>query len=553
MKLSRFHGNNYHIYIADTNIDKEANYPAMINLLLDSTIDASLKLSIIEKFETSHLQEAFDFAQNHKVINNIFQAVLVNHGAWSDNFSQKDAYLALPAFKKEREQLDNLFLYLLKKFPVDLTQETFLLNSSMLTSLLVYELPRSLDYALKSLTEEKRTEFFDNTQIDFNDGSYSPDKRTSVYFRIFHENNRKMIDVLINNGFNLNMIDHNHRNIGFYVNNKDLLLHLVDKGFNFDLNFSDGNQKLKTYIKNPDMTMDYNSQFLKFIEDEIALLPPDIEDMFKELPASFNKDNKSLFKKKFDFFYKNVGTHIYKDISISDVIALHMIKNSPLWSKANHVEFLKNFIKKENIPVTKGLERLYNFYIEENADRYSDKKIKLSDNEIYAFLDKVEYLISIKDEHFSVPFLLDNIGYTFFDDMSFIDKNTVDNMNNQRLTALAHIIFLQNSSEYKWKDNRYMLSYIVGKLRKENIEPVITELIKDVFLEKKSFNDIRNTLKNIDLMYMDFIKLNNTFINSIVQSDEDKQSLSSLIEQITIMNSLDKNTVQSTLKSKKRM
>ncbi len=119
MKLSRFHGNNYHIYIADTNIKKNSTYPAMINLLLDSKIDAALKLSIIEKFEDSHLQEAFDFAQNHKVINNLFQATLVNHGAWSDNFSQKDTSLALPAFKKEREHLDKLFLYLLKKFPVD--------------------------------------------------------------------------------------------------------------------------------------------------------------------------------------------------------------------------------------------------------------------------------------------------------------------------------------------------------------------------------------------------------------------------------------------------
>lgn len=553
MKLSRFHGNNYHIYIADTNITQKDSYPAMINLLLDSKIDAALKLSIIEKFETCHLKEAFDFAKSDKVIDNIFQATLVNHGAWSDNFSQKDTSLALPAFKKEREHLDKLFLYLLKKFPVDLTKETFLLNSSMLTALLVYELPLSLDHALKMLTEEKRTEFFDNTQIDFNDGSYSPDKRTSVYFRIFHENNQKMIDTLINNGFDLNMIDHNHRNIGFYVNNKDLLLHLIDKGFKLDLNFSDNNQKLKHFIKNPDMNMDYNSHFLNFIEDEIASLPPDIEDMFKELPESFSKDKKSLFKKKFDFFYKNIGTYLHKDISISDVIALHMIKNKPHSCKANHVEFLKNFIIKENIPVSEGLARLYNFYIEENTDRYSDKKIKLSDNEIYAFLDKVEYLISIKNEHFSVPFLLDNIGYTFFDDMSFIDKNTVDNMNHQRLVALAHIVFLHNSSEYKWKDNRYMLSYIVGKLQKENIEPVITELIKDVFLEKKSFNDIRNTLKNIDPMYVDFIKLNNTFINTIVQNNQDKQSLSALLEQITIMNSLDKDTVQSTLKSKKRM
>jgi len=554
MKLSRFHGNNYHIYIADTNIEQEDNYPAMINLLLDSKIDAAFKLSIIKNFEPSHLQEAFAFAKGNKTIDNIFQAVLVNQGAWSDNFSQKDSFLALPAFKKEREHLDHLFLHLLEKFPVDLTQEKFLIDSSMLTALLVYELPLSLTYALKILTEEKRAEFFINTQIDFPDGSYTAsDKKRSIYFKIFHENNRKMIDKLIDNGFDLNMIDHNHRNVGFYVNNKDLLLYLIDKGFKFDLNFSDNHQKLKNFIKNPDHSMDYNLQFLNFIEDQIALLPPDIEDMFKELPDSFSKDKKTLFKKKVDFFYQNVGYHLYKDISISDVIALHMIKNKPYSCKVNHSEFLKGFIKKENIPVSEGLERLYNFYIEENIDRYSDKKIKLSENEIYAFLDKVESLISIKNEHFSVPFLLNNIGYTFFNNMSFVDKTTVNNMNHKRLKALTHVIFLQHTGQYTWKNNRYMFAYIVEKLKKENIEPVMTELIKDVFLDNKPFKEIRGTVKNLEPFYVDFIKQGNTFVNTIATTDEDRQSLSTLLETITIMNSLDKNASHNTVKSKKRM
>lgn len=553
MNLSKYHGNNFHIYSAEINIKISKEFPALIKLLLNNEISSSLKLDIIQQMKENHINESIEFAKRNENLKNIYQTILVNEGAWSDNFSQKDASFGIPAFKKERVSLDKLFLYFLEKTPTNLIHETFLNTSNMLTALIVYELPLSLNKALSILNEEEKVEFLKQTQIDFSVGAYSQDRKNSLYFRIFNDKNLDVINVLIDNGFNLNLIDINNQTIGFYLKDKELTEYLISKGLNFDLNYFDGVQKLKTCIKSDERRyFGYGTQFLNFVEDKITLLPPDLEDLFSELYHSFNKDKKTLFKKKFEFFYENTGSFLYKDISITDMILLHFCKQKN-YSQHDHSTFLTKFLEKENIS-SSSISEMAKYFIN---DSESDKNFKFSDDDIFAFIDKVGTLITLRNEHFSIYPLLNDVNSFLFDKLLGQDK-FIENLNTQRLSILADILFLNNQALYVLRNPRNSHNYynkkIIDKLEKEKINPVLTSLLKAIFIEQTDFVDLQEKLIQLESKYIDFIKKDMSVINILAHENENENKdnmLHSFIERYTITHSLSSSSNQ--IVQKKRL
>lgn len=553
MHLSQYYGITNHLYLSHVNLVQQDNFPAIINLLLQNNNSLShfLKLKIIESMKDEEIQKGFDFSRNHSELGSIFHALLINEGAWSNSFSQKEQAQGIIEQTKRIEQLDELFLYLYKKQPCDLYEQKFLDTSNMLAALLIHELPLSLDYALQNTSEENKKSFFNYSKIDFR---YNDNMKKSLFFNIFHNDSRKVIEVLIRHGFDLNFVDHNNESIGFYLKSKELTEHLIEKGFLFDLNHYNGVSKLKDFINIKNCSMDYDSSFLGFVQTLKSQLPIDPEDIFLELKDSFDNDSISIFKKNFQSFYKYTGNSIYKDIGITDIMLLHLVKD---FYYHDHIHSIHNFFKKEIPSFPNELEHLYKSII-----LCDNKAINagFTNKEIIAFIDRIGHFMDIYHEHFSVPEMIFNIGSLFLP--RILNMATTDNLlvslNDKQLLTLGDILLLHDRN-IKPTDHYYgFYKDFIKEVQKKSLDHPVLKIMNHMVIlkDKKSFSENIELFNLLDQKYINFIHKNETCINQAIQNYSQKETelmdsfISASKEKQKIVESMDKSNSENNIKKR---
>jgi len=521
MHLSQYYGATNHLYLSHINLDQQDDFPAIINLLLqnNSSLSHFLKLKIIESMKDEEIKKGFDFASNHSELGSIFHALLINEGAWSNSFSQKEQAQGIIKQTKRIEQLDELFLYLYKKQPCDLYDQKFLDESNMLAALLIHELPLSLDYALQNTSEENKKSFFNYSKIDF---LHHNDMHKSLFFNVFHNDSRKVIEVLIKHGFDINFVDHNNESIGFYLKSRELTEYLIEKGFIFDLNHYSGLSKLKDFINIKHFAMDYDSSFLSFVQTLKSQLPIDLEDIFSEIKDSFYNDSITIFKKIFESFYKHTGNFIYKDIGITDVILFHLVQTS---YHHEHINSMRQFFKKENPSFPNELEHLYKSIILCDNEAIN---AGFSNKEVIAFIDRISHLLDIYHEHFTIPEMMSNIGSLFLSrilNMNNTDE-LFDSLSNKQLLVLGDILLLHNRYIKPNDYNYRFYNYFIEEVEKRSLEHPALQIMNQmvVLKDKKTFSENIELFNLLDQKYIDFIDKKETCINQVIQYHSQKET-----------------------------
>lgn len=521
MHLSQYYGTTNHFYFSHINLAQQDDFPAIINLLLQNNnyVSHFFKLKIIQSMKDEEIKRGFDFSKSHSELGSIFHALLINEGAWSNSFSQKEQAQGIIEQTKRIEQLDELFLYLYKKQPCDLYEQKFLDTSNMLAALLIHELPLSLDYALQNTSEENKKSFFNHSKIDFR---HNDNIKKSLFFNVFHNDSRKVIEVLIRHGFDLNFVDHNNESIGFYLKSRELTEFLIEKGFLFDLNHYSGVSKLKDFINIQNYIMDYDSSFLGFVQTLKSQLPIDLEDIFSELKDSFDNDSITIFKKNFQSFYKHTGNSIYKDIGITDIMLLHLVKN---FHYHDHIHSIRNFFKKENPSFPNELENLYKSII-----LCDNKAINagFSNKEIIAFIDRIGHFLDIYHENFSIPEMISNIGSLFLPrilNMETTDKLLVF-LNDKQLLILGDILLLHNRNITP--TDRYYGFYknFINEVQKKSLDHPALKIMNYmvVLKDKKSFSENIELFNLLEPKYINFIHKKETCINQAIQNYSQKET-----------------------------
>lgn len=548
MILSTFLGENEHVYNAKVNIPtNQKDYPPLINLLLDNKISFEFKINIINNFDSKIIKDSVEWAKNNSLVQNIFQAILVNQGAWSNNFSLKDNDKQTLSIQ-EKAYLDNLFLYFFEIFPCNLTQETFLQSSNMLKALIVYELPKSLDKALELLTPEEKENFFNDDTMDFQTNYYSD---RPIYFPVFFNNNRQIIEVMLKHDFDINRLDSiNQESVSFYLNNFQLANFLIEKGLVYDLN-----QKNKKGIALKDFIQDkihhIEKDYLTFFEKKKTELPFDFISFLNDIDDLYIKNNtKKLFQEKINFFISENG-YSYKGVSIYDIVFSLINKNY----SNNHYNFIKKFLEKNtNNFLNPKLKQFYFEYNEKSQDKYNSNST-LSDQSLYMELFKNYHNISktdltlkekcqfLKDYN---QFLLRNINFYNLK----LDKKQTEDL----------IFIMMTSSSYYTKELKKTLSYnggkthIIDKAIEENILPIESSILKELFTENPNVHFISEQLLKLDKNNFDIYTTMNTIACSpFIDNNNDnivKPELLALIEKYNISHSINTEQKNTTTHSK---